>query len=234
MSSELRKALEEEVASEVRIGQNITDAIDQTVSEMFGVNRTDARCLDIIERHGKITAGDLAREASLSTGAVTALLDRLERIGAVQRVADPHDRRKVLVELTPDTVRRSWEIFGPMAEEAHRLLREYSDDDLRVVLDFLRRGRELSTAHLERVREQAARVKASNAHARISRAEVKRVTREVKDEIKQAKQRVKDQFKEPAKRAVKQVKEEIKQAKQEMKAELKGELRRPRRPPASS
>ena len=192
------------------MGQNITDAIDQTVSDMFRVNRTDARCMDIIERHGRITAGDLAREAALSTGAVTALLDRLERIGAVRRVADPNDRRKVLVELTPETVKRSWEIFGPIAEEAHRLIADYSDDELRVILDFLRRGREMSTAHLDRIREQAAKLKAASADMRVTRAEMKRETRELKAEVKAVRLRVKEQVKEPVKRAKQQVKQQVK------------------------
>ncbi len=212
MSSEIRRAIEREVAAEVRIAQNITDAIDQAVSEMFAVNRTDARCMDVIERHGRITAGDLAREAGLSTGAVTALIDRLERNGVVRRVADPNDRRKVLVELTPEAQKRSWEIFGPMAAEAERLLGSYSGDELKVILDFLRRGREISSEHLARVREQAAMVRRANADARVTRAELKRVTQEVKAEVKATRLRVKAQVKEPVKRTQRQLKTQLKRA----------------------
>jgi DNA-binding MarR family transcriptional regulator len=212
LSNELRRAIEEEVAAEVRIAQNITDAIDQAVSEMFGVNRTDARCIDIIERHGRMTAGELAREAGLSTGAVTALLDRLERNRVVRRVPDTADRRKVLVELTPETTRRSWELFGPMADEASQLLGSYSDHDLRTILDFLKRGRQISSAHLERVRDQAVKVRLANAEARVTRAELKRVTKEVKAEVKATKARVKDQMKEPVKRTQRQIKDQLKRS----------------------
>ena len=68
---------------------------------LLGLNRTDTRCLDIIERLDGVSAGRLASEAGLSTGAVTTVLDRLERAGYARRVPDPGDRRRVLVELTP-------------------------------------------------------------------------------------------------------------------------------------
>ena len=213
MSNEQRRAaLEGAIASEVRIAQNVTDAIDQLVAELFGVSRTDARCMDIIERRGRITAGELAREAGLSTGAVTALLDRLERVGAVRRVPDATDRRKVLVELTPETIRRTGEIFGPMAVDAHGLLGTYPDDALEVILDFLRRGRELSTRHLDRVREQAAALERERAATPVTRAELERVKREVKADLKATKLRVKEQVKAPVKRAQQQVKADLKRA----------------------
>ena len=68
---------------------------------VLGLNPTDVRCVDLLDQHGTMTAGALAELAGLSTGAVTFLLDRLERAGFVRRVRDLEDRRRVLVELVP-------------------------------------------------------------------------------------------------------------------------------------
>ena len=90
-----------EVAEELRLSGVTNDIADQVMADDLGLNRTDTRCLDIIERLDGVSAGRLASEAGLSTGAVTTVLDRLERAGYARRVQDPGDRRRVLVELTP-------------------------------------------------------------------------------------------------------------------------------------
>jgi len=190
--------------------QNLTDAIDQSVCAILGINRSDARCLDIVERHGRISAGDLAAESGLTTGAVTALLDRLERGGAVRRVPDPGDRRRVLVELTPEAKRTSEQLFGPMAEAAETLLSRYSRDELLLLRDFLRRGRELST-------EQLARIQASETTSRTRGAELRREMRRAALEVRSARDDLKREFKA----AKEQVKHEVKAAKQDVKREVK-------------
>src|SRR6266581_3374719 len=78
MSNETRQAVIEQLNMAIRQNQNLTDAFDQFVADSMGINRTDYRCMDILERSGPMTAGQLAEAAHLSTGAVTALLDRLE------------------------------------------------------------------------------------------------------------------------------------------------------------
>src|SRR5215468_4932005 len=70
----------------------------QAVADRLGMNITDHKCADILARTGPITAGDLARRTGLTTGAITGVIDRLEREGFVRRVRDPHDRRRVIVE----------------------------------------------------------------------------------------------------------------------------------------
>src|SRR5688572_7357764 len=71
------------------------------VAEQMGLSATDEKCLDLAMRaEGPLTAGRIAELSGLSTGAVTGVIDRLERAGYVRRVRDPHDRRKVLVEVT--------------------------------------------------------------------------------------------------------------------------------------
>ena len=76
-----------EVAEELRLSGVTNDIADQVIADYLGLNRTDMRCLDIIERLDGVSAGRLASEAGLSTGAVTTVLDRLERAGFARRVA---------------------------------------------------------------------------------------------------------------------------------------------------
>lgn len=140
---------------EVRRHQNAQDAFDEAACARLGINRTDGRCLDILDQHGRMTAGALARESGLSTGAVTALLDRLERAGYVRRARDTVDRRRVMVELTDEARRRAWEIWGPMGEDAAAFFARYSDDELAFIRDFLRDGQRLLGEQLERVRSMA-------------------------------------------------------------------------------
>src|SRR3954471_6583963 len=79
--AESRDDVLSEVAEELRLSGATNDIADQVVADYLGLNRTDARCLDIIERLDGVSAGRLAREAGLSTGAVTTVLDRLPRAG---------------------------------------------------------------------------------------------------------------------------------------------------------
>src|SRR5919109_1824865 len=110
MSSRKRR-LFEELLVEVRASQNATDRFDQAVADALGLNRTDMRCLDILDREGRMTAGRLAEATGLTTGAVTTVLDRLEQAGYARRVRDTDDRRRVYVEVTEETRRRAGSFY---------------------------------------------------------------------------------------------------------------------------
>ncbi len=145
------------LGEEIRAGQRATDAIDEAVTELFRVNRTDARCMDILEQHGRMSAGQLAGLSRLSTGAVTAVLDRLERGGYAQRVPDPSDRRRVLVELTERAQKLSWELMGrPMREAARPVMERYSEAELELLVRFQREAREFQERHAEWLNERLA------------------------------------------------------------------------------
>jgi DNA-binding MarR family transcriptional regulator len=160
MSSEIsgrRLELAERLADAVRANQRATDVVDELLTEVLGVNRTDGRCLDILHQHGRLSAGQLAEESSLSTGAITAVIDRLERAGYVERVADPSDRRRVLVAVTDKSRELACELMGkPMAEAARPLIHRYSEQDLELLLDFTRRGIEIQQRHADWLRERLA------------------------------------------------------------------------------
>jgi DNA-binding MarR family transcriptional regulator len=150
--AESREDVLSEVAEELRLSGVTNGIADQVVADFLGLNRTDTRCLDIIERLDGVSAGRLASEAGLSTGAVTTVLDRLERAGYARRVQDPGDRRRVLVELTPAARRELQELYAPLADATMRQLEGYTTDEVGLVRDFMRDNRRLNEAHAERVR----------------------------------------------------------------------------------
>ncbi len=149
----------EELAVEIRASQNRTDRFDTEVCALLGINRSDNTALDVLERNARMTAGELARELRLTTGAVTALIDRLEKAGYVRRVADAADRRRVLVEVTELTLQITDLIYGPIAREYQRLAKKYSLEDLELILDFMRSGNEMDDRRQARLAEQAPEVR---------------------------------------------------------------------------
>ncbi len=153
MSKESKRELVDQVIQLARAYQAANDAFDEVAYVKLGINRTDGRCLDIVENQGPMTAGRLAELSGLTTAAVTAVLDRLEEAGYARRVRDERDRRQVIVELTPLVAKRSERIWGPLGAEGREVLGRMSVDQLRVVMDFFRRGRDLNQRHLERVRD---------------------------------------------------------------------------------
>ncbi len=130
--------------------------LDEAAAQYFGVNTTDSRAIDVIDQAGRITAGDLARELRLSTGAVTTIIDRLERAGYARRVADPDDRRRVLIEVTPKVKRISEELFGA-PEDAIEWASAFSDKELDLIVRFQEQSREWLEQHLAHVEELNAR-----------------------------------------------------------------------------
>jgi DNA-binding MarR family transcriptional regulator len=152
-----RKQLISEVKSELRGLHTARDAADDALIGLLGINRTDGRCLDILEREGVITAGRLAEATGLTTGAVTAVLDRLERAGYARRVRDTADRRRVLVEATEKTRRIAPELFAELIEEVDTELGRYTAAELTLLRDFIRRDREINDAQRARLLARAAR-----------------------------------------------------------------------------
>ena len=156
MSRQSRQELLLELNRAVRLHQNAQDAFDDVASQALGINRTDQRCMDLIDLNGSMTAGELAAAAGLSTGAVTTVLDRMERAGYVRRLRDTRDRRRILVELTDKARGRAWEIWGPIASEAVELYAAYSDEQLQFLLDFLEEAQDFLARHRARVEAMGA------------------------------------------------------------------------------
>ncbi|RDI31199.1 DNA-binding MarR family transcriptional regulator [Lentzea flaviverrucosa] len=109
------------------------------VAEQMGLSATDEKCLDLAMRaDGPLTAGRIADLSGLSTGAVTGVIDRLERAGYVRRVRDPHDRRKVLVEVTVGDVDKFGEPFEKARDSLVEVLGHFDEDELQVIERYLK------------------------------------------------------------------------------------------------
>jgi len=157
MSREIaREALLSQLVEEIRAGQRATDLVDEAATQLMGINRTDGRCLDILEQRGRMSAGQLAAEARLTSGAITAVIDRLERAGYARRVGDSADRRRVLVQATERALHMAEELMGPMGEASAPKVLSYSDQELVLLVDFLRFSRELQENHAEWLRQRLA------------------------------------------------------------------------------
>jgi DNA-binding MarR family transcriptional regulator len=156
MSSDKRDMALASLSQQVRGWQVDQEMFDTAVAELAGLNRTDWRCLDILFTRGSMTAGQLADAAHLTTGAVTSVLDHLESAGYVRRVRDSADRRRVIVETTPEIERRSRPVYGPLLEDDRRLLSDFDAAQLELITDFIRRQRGLLDRHTARVHEMLA------------------------------------------------------------------------------
>jgi DNA-binding MarR family transcriptional regulator len=138
--------------SAFRTSGNLDRAFDNRAAEALSVNLTDLHCLNIVENRGGVTAGALAAEAGLTTGAVTGVVDRLERAGYARRVPDPADRRRVRIEVTDRFYASADEIWRPVAADwKTELARRFSGDQLDLIAAFLDATNELTRRHLERI-----------------------------------------------------------------------------------
>jgi DNA-binding MarR family transcriptional regulator len=146
-----------ELFSAVRANQLATDKMDDTAARGMGVNRTDARALDIVERLGPVTAGKLSIDAGLTSGAVTAVIDRLVEKGYVRRVADPTDRRRVLIEKTEKLDKVSKRFYGPLAERSLPWLDKFSNAELEIIVRFLKLGTDMVERRVAELIEERGR-----------------------------------------------------------------------------
>lgn len=129
--------------------------VSQTVAARFGLNTTDLEGLDLIQLQGQVSAGQLATATGLTSGAVTALIDRLERASYVERVDDPADRRRVLVRIRNGAIVEIAKVYAPMQKRMFALWSKYNADELAIIEDFLSRSLELSVECVADLQEKA-------------------------------------------------------------------------------
>src|SRR5688572_33153636 len=92
------------VVSAMRVFSSQSVLYTTATADALGVNLADLLCAGIISVTGPVTAGRLAELTGLTTGAITGVIDRMEQAGYARRIADPSDRRRVIVELIPGTL----------------------------------------------------------------------------------------------------------------------------------
>ncbi|HEY4109573.1 MarR family winged helix-turn-helix transcriptional regulator [Puia sp.] len=104
--------------------------LQHTIAQQTGLHVTDAECIDFLQEMGPSTAGALAKATKLTTGAITNVIDRLEKSGFVKRTADPNDRRKVIVTLIPEKHAKTRQHYIRLAAQVEQLFRTYDEKDL--------------------------------------------------------------------------------------------------------
>ncbi len=109
----------------------------QAAAQALGLFPTDLKSADILNEAGPMTAGELGKKTGLSTGSVTALVDRLEKAGYVVREKDPNDRRRVVIVPLTASKRHIKDLFRPLSESTMDLCREYTEEELELIFSFV-------------------------------------------------------------------------------------------------
>jgi DNA-binding MarR family transcriptional regulator len=150
-----RAELEVAFATAMRRTGSLMQLMGQAAADRIGINNTDLNCLNILSFSGHMTAGELARATGLTTASITGVIDRLEEAGFVRRERDPHDRRRVVVRLALDkAVHEVASVFAPMLRDWREMAARYSDDELRLIVDFYGQVEQVFRKHLIRLRDE--------------------------------------------------------------------------------
>jgi len=145
----------ERVARQVRRAGAQNVVTSQVVAERFGLHTTDLECLDLIVMRGRTSAGELAAATGLTSGAMTALLDRLEKAGYITRTPDPDDRRRLHIRVRADAIEPIMAVYEPMQARMFELWSSFSARELAVIEDFLSRSTDLAVACVDKIRSEA-------------------------------------------------------------------------------
>ena len=125
------------------------------IADRLGMSATDVKCYSILRQSGPITAGQLAERTGLTTGAITGVIDRLERAELVRRVRDLHDRRRIVLELVLNAERERViaQLYEPLGRAITGLVAQYSAAERATLLDFLTKASAVLEAETTSLRQ---------------------------------------------------------------------------------
>jgi DNA-binding Lrp family transcriptional regulator len=151
-----RAGLAYEFGAGVRRTGALFQLIGQAAADRIGINATDLNCLNILSFAGQMTAGELAKATGLTTASITGVADRLEEAGYVRRERDPADRRRVVIQLVfEQALTNVAPVFLPLIQDWQGVVDHYTDDELRLIVDFYGRMEEVIREHVTRLRGPA-------------------------------------------------------------------------------
>src|SRR5438128_12596965 len=125
-----RKALMGQMQFLGQRASTATALFHQAAAAKWGLGITDSKTISVLLQEGPMTAGQLGRRLSLTTGAVTNVIDRLERRDLVKREPDSADRRKVIVSVNQTRLVSADNVYRSMGEAFARMLQGYSAEEL--------------------------------------------------------------------------------------------------------
>ncbi|HSX28251.1 MAG TPA: MarR family transcriptional regulator [Candidatus Saccharimonadales bacterium] len=126
------------------------------IGRRLGLNVTDSECLSLLTIRGTSTPTELARFTGLTTGSTTAMLDRLEKAKFITRKPNPKDRRGLFIEINPESAKTSRPLVAGVQQAHNELIASYSDQELKVIADFLTRFTENVKTHTKKIEEELA------------------------------------------------------------------------------
>ena len=126
------------------------------IAHAVGLNATDHKTLDLLSSHGPKTAGALADLTGLTTGAITGVIDRLEKSKFVERRRDPGDRRRVIVAARPDAEDAYGNLFDSLGDSMAKLADEFTDEQLDLIVRYAHRAIDIIKEQTARLRDHAA------------------------------------------------------------------------------
>jgi DNA-binding MarR family transcriptional regulator len=135
-----RAALMEELEHAVRKSSALGVIFGQTVANRVGISSSDLECLDFLNIEGRVTAGRLAELTGLTTGAITGVVDRMEKAGLVRRERDESDRRKVFIAIVPEALGKIGRFYEPLQKAVTKDWEGYTDAELKLLLRFMTQG----------------------------------------------------------------------------------------------
>lgn len=150
-----RAELVEALAQVGRAHSTATVMFHSAIAECFGLSATDWKCAEIIHRVGPMTAGRLAELSGLTTGAITGVVDRLEQKQMVRRGNDPNDRRRVIIHPLQDREEEAMALFASLRRALEELYSRFSDEELALILDYMKRETEVMEQEASRMRKEA-------------------------------------------------------------------------------
>lgn len=136
----MRAGLMQELEHAVRRSSALGAIFSQTVADRAGISSSDLECLDFLNLEGRVTAGRLAEVTGLTTGAITGVVDRLEKAGFVRRERDESDRRKIFIAIVPENAAKIGKFYEHMQRAILKDWESYSDAELRLLLRFMAQG----------------------------------------------------------------------------------------------
>jgi DNA-binding MarR family transcriptional regulator len=151
-----RKQLAAAFGEGFRKTSSLMQLLGQAAADRIGLNATDLNCLNILSFSGEMTAGELARATGLSTASITGVADRLEEAGYVRRERTPKDRRRVVIRLVLERALQDVApVFLPLVLGWQAVVTRYTDDELRLIVEFYGQMEQVIRDHLARLRGPA-------------------------------------------------------------------------------
>jgi DNA-binding MarR family transcriptional regulator len=149
----LRAALMQELENAIRRSSGQGVIFGQAVANRAGISSSDLECMDFLVMEGRVTAGRLAELTGLTTGAITGVVDRLEKAGFVKRERDESDRRKVFITTIPANTARIGALYEKLQRAVMKDWMSYSDEELRLLLRFAEQSYETLRAATSELKE---------------------------------------------------------------------------------